>query len=408
MNKNSILFLFLIPLIFLGLVACQSNGRETNKITTVEKTDSCSLDASHSYEVFIPALKKSPRNLPLLVVIDPHGNGKLAIQQFKEAASAYPAVVVASNLIQNNDAYYISELQELIADAREKYPVGKVTYLSGFSGGARMALSYATAHAVDGVLACGAFAEQEQLAALQGKVMAISGMDDFNFIEAAQFVLNPEKMPSNVFVELTHASHAWPSKELLTNAFGFFQLSETARIGHAKLKEAIKQYTKKQLARIDSFKLQGDVLQAYLVARNMAMISEFEKAGDFTSVANDLRKSKAYAQQNTHILSSIQLEMKVRNAFLKAFGEKDAGWWKKEITSLNDKITSESDAIKRAAYQRIKGFLGIVCYSNCNRYAVQNNLVKLEETLVVYRLIEPENKDMMNFARVLDQLKAQP
>lgn len=58
-----------------------------------------------------------------------------------------------------------------------------------------------------------------------------------------------------------------------------------------------------------------------------------------------------------------------------------------------------------SAYKRIKGFLGIFCYSMCGRFTEEKNVANLEKVLVVYRMAEPKNPDVQLFSKKLEQLK---
>ncbi|HKJ41211.1 MAG TPA: hypothetical protein VKA27_03915, partial [Sunxiuqinia sp.] len=348
---------------------------------------------------------KSDHDLPLLVAIDPHGSGQTAVDHLKEAASNYPAVLVASNLIKNNDGQYMQELDELIATARKRYPVGNRIYLAGFSGGARMVLGYAATHAVNGVIASGAFARSDELSAIKCPVMGLIGMDDFNFMETVQFLLNPSSQPSNAHIELTQASHAWPPKNRLTNAFGWFQLSNQADDRFSE--KQVKQFVTAQKARIDSLIDGGDLLQAACISRNMASEETFERPGSFHSITNDIIKKAAYKQQLAQLTESLRFEMKMRQQYGKALLEKPRDWWKKELAALHEKMNSEPNEMMRMAYQRISGFIGIVCYSYAGQFAARKDTSHLRQILMVYRLAEPDNPDLKHYREVLAQLKSQ-
>jgi len=152
-----VLSLLVILLLCNGMGSCGNASSNTATILAVQCSDHCISDTSNSYEVFVPERKKADKSLPLLVILDPHGNGKSALQKFRMATERYPAVLVASNLVKNNLADYDEVIQELIDDVRGKYPIGKVVFISGFSGGARMAIGYAMNHSVNGLLLCCAF-----------------------------------------------------------------------------------------------------------------------------------------------------------------------------------------------------------------------------------------------------------
>lgn len=397
--------LLLLPVFCWASVSCQSKEKTSDLKPVIDQVVTCKSNQLHSYQVFIPSVEKSCKNLPLLVVIDPHGDGKLAVSQFRDAAQKYPAVIVGSNLIKNNDAAYIQELEELVSDARNRFPVGETLFVGGFSGGARMSISYAANHRVDGVIACGALAQPNQIAAVNCPLMAILGMDDFNFSEAAQFILNPLQMPANLLVEITNASHSWPEKSLLAQVFGYMQLSASNAFCICDKEEMIKIYLEGQKIRIDSLVGGNKTIEATMVARNLSHSEQFEKSCSFALLFKKLVQSETCKAQMNKLLSSIKFEMKVREDYYNALLQKDSVWWKNEVDGLNSKIETEPNVYTQMAYKRIKGFLGIVCYSLCNQFLRSNDVSRLEQVLTIYRILEPANPDMLNFAEAVQNLK---
>jgi len=405
MPANIAKLVLLVSVLCWGFYSCQSTGNTKKKTEEVEIVDSCRSNPQHTYSVFIPAIEKNCTNLPLLVVIDSHGDGKLAVSEFKDAATKYPAVVVGSNLIRNNDATYIKELEELIADVKSRYPVGKTIFMEGFSGGARMSIGYAATHQVNGVIACGALAQPEQIKTLPCPLMAIIGMDDFNFIEAAPFIINPSQSPSNLSIEITEASHSWPKKTVLTQAFGYFQLSASNSENCMAHERLIKAYVKEQQLRIVSMNTAREQLQAVLIAKNLSRSPVFEREVAFSSISEKLMKNESFALQQNELMKSIRFELGAREAYYNAMLQKDSTWWHKEINTLNSKIESEPDIYTQMAYRRIKRFLGIMCYSLSTQYIRNSDVSHLEQILAIYRMTEPNNADMINFSEVLKQLK---
>ena len=398
--------IFVSPLYLLSVLACivsgcHSSGKSTEKAVAVERTDTCASDPAHTYEVFIPAHKLSEGNLPLLVAIDPHGSGKTAMAHLEEAASEYPALLVASNLIQNNDPRYMQELDELIADVKHRYPVGDRTYLAGFSGGGRMVLGYAMNHSADGVITSGAFATSQQLSAIKCPVIGLIGMDDFNFLETVQYIFKPENLPASAHIELIKATHEWPEKNRLTNVFGWFRLADGSNRNGGQ--QQVRQYVREQQARIDSLAGAGDFIQAVCIARTMGSVSAYEKAGSFHSISTALTDKEAYKQQMSRLTESLQYEMKWRQIYGQALMEKDKAWWEKELRTLHEKMNSEPGDMMRMAYKRLSGFVGIACYSYARQFAAQKDVPHLEQILMVYRLAEPDNPDLKHFREELEK-----
>jgi len=343
-----------------------------------------------------------------MIVIDPHGDGKLAIKQFKEAANTYPMVLIASNGIKNNVSGYLQLIDELISDAKSKYPVGSTIYFGGFSGGARMALDYVLNRNADGVIACGALANHDLIKAINCRIMAIVGTDDFNFIESAQFIIHPETIPQNLAIITTNASHSWPESGLLTQATGYLRLSSGENKTCKDANLLLKTYLAKQTGKFNALSQAKDELNAMLLARNFSLSKIFDPQGSFRSRYEKLVKQDAFVQQRDNLTTNLQFEVSFRDQYYKALQEKDSVWWKNEIKELNLKISTEKNGQRNLVYHRIKGFLGVACYSICSRATTQKDQTMLEQVVPVYRLLEPENPDQLYYSAVLAHLDKNP
>jgi len=395
MNK---LILLLYSMLFCGLVSCSGAGKSNEIVQQVEKTDSCKLDVKNTYEVYVPKRGNSAEKLPLLVIIDSHGSGKFALDKFKRAAIQYPTILIASNLVKNGFEGYEEAIRTLIDDVRQKYPTGKTVFLTGFSGGARMVLGYAQSHPVNGLILCGALANADQINALHCPVLSISGMDDFNFMETAQYLFQEQSTPVNLKIELTNASHSWPDSLMLGNALGFLRFSgQTADIPSLS-KSQLTMYCQHQMTRINSLKQQGDLLKATLVARNMALTEPFNSDKTFETTYNGLKTDPEYIGQLNRLGKCLNFENSVRQPYLEDFQTKDVTWWKNEISTTNEKIKTEKDSYTRDMYRRIKGFWGIASYSLCKQAIQGQNAETLNKILSIYSLLEPENPDMFYFS----------
>lgn len=390
------LFLLLGSIVLCGLFACNQHGETRIVLPAFEKTDTCKQDPNHTYEVYIPERKISAEKLPLVIILDAHGSGKFALSKFKTGANQYPAVLVASNLVKNGLENYVESIQTLVKDAQQKYPVGESVFVSGFSGGARMAMGYALSHPVNGLIMCGALAGADQINALKCPVISISGMDDFNFVETAQYLFQKQSIPQNLKIELTSDSHSWPDSLMLSDALGFLLLSNQSTVIPAK--SQIKNYCQKQQARIDKLQMQGDFLKAALLARNLSTTDPFKNDKKFAFEYDQLETTAKYNSQLKKLEKNLSLEMSVRKPYLEALTAKDSLWWKSEIHSMNEKLSSEQDPFTVDMYHRIKAFWGIACYSLCNQEVQDKNQEQLAKILSVYRMLEPENPDMFYFS----------
>lgn len=385
-------------MLFCGLVSCNGAGKTNETVKAVVKTDSCKTDLKNTYEVYIPKRNNAVDKLPLLVILDAHGNGKYALDKFKQGANQYPTVLIASNVIKNGLEDYEGAISILMEDVRQKYPVGDKIFITGFSGGARMALGYALTHTVNGLILCGALANPNQMNSLHCPVISISGMDDFNFMETAQYLFQEQTIPGNLKIELTNSSHSWPDSLTLTNAVGFLRFTiQSADI--LSLSEAqLTLYRRNQLARINSLKKNGDLLKATLVARNMALTEPFNSDKAFGSTYNALKAEPDYINSLNRLGKCLNYETGVRQKYIDAFQSKDTQWWKNEISTTDNKIKKEQDSYTVDMYRRIKGFWGIACYTFCKQAIKEQNAETLNKILSIYRILEPQNSDMLYFS----------
>lgn len=380
------------------MVSCNQTNVSNEYINAIEKTDFCRLDSSNNYEVYIPKRISSNKKLPLLVIIDAHGSGKFAIDKFKHGANNYPVILVASNLIKNGYANYERAITTLIEDVREKYPVSEMLFMTGFSGGARMTLGYALNHRLNGLILCGALANADQINKARCPVISISGMDDFNFIETAQYLFKEELIPRNLNIELINASHNWPDSTILTNALGFLFLSSQAGNSPPPAKSEISEYCEDHETRIDTLKKHGDFLKAAMVARNMSQNAPFSSYKTFTSSYKDLKVNSGYINQLNLLRKCLEYEMEARQPYLDAFINRDSLWWQNEIHTLESKMQSENNPYRNDMYKRIKGFLGIACYSLGNKAIKEHNGEMLNKIVPIYRMLEPENPYVLYFS----------
>ena len=103
--------------------------------------------------------------------------------------------------------------------------------------------------------------------------------------------------------------------------------------------------------------------------------------------------------------SYLQKELKLKQAYVSKLTDPDTIWWKKEIQSLNQNLLSCPDPVQEDFYNRIKGFIGIILYSQINSI-LQNDQItdELVKLLVIYELAEPESPDLTGFKARISEL----
>ncbi len=385
---------FLLPGI---LITCNSSS--LNKTGALLEVQSCLNDPSNKYVTYIPSHSEECKAMPLIIILDPHGAGSFAIKHFLYTSENYQCMLAASNLVKNNFEGFMPAIESLIADVRKKYPVGPEVFIAGFSGGARMALTYAQNHKVDGVMASGALSTPEQIASIHATIFASAGLADFNFPEVATYIFDETHKPSNLRLEIVGDIHEWPDSMNIYRAMGSVIFSDNRMENNCFQKKiAIKTFAASNKALVDSLYKSNLLINTRLVCENLLVIPNLPEKKFFEEMLESVNKDTKLQSELIRLRKSLEFEYKVREAYYSAFNSQDSTWWKNEIEALNYKISNADDVYMKYAYRRIKAFLGIVCYSVTNNALRTDNLVTVAKTLEIYKLVEPNNPDMYYFS----------
>ena len=134
----------------------------------------------------------------------------------------------------------------------------------------------------------------------------------------------------------------------------------------------------------------------------MTTIGLSDQHDSFVSTYNRLRNTDGYRHQLNKLKTNLDLELKIRQPYYEALQQKDTLWWKNEIKSLKEKINTEQDPFKKDRDLRIKGFLGIACYTISKHLVQEHDIKGLPRVLTIYKMLEPENPDMYYFSAFPD------
>lgn len=114
------------------------------------RSEQCAADTVNKYHILLPANPGRGQKLPLVIALDVHGDGRLAVTKFQQAVQFFHCIVAGSDLIKNNFPGYETAIVQLILDIENKYPVEmQRIIIAGFSGGARMAYYFALEADID-------------------------------------------------------------------------------------------------------------------------------------------------------------------------------------------------------------------------------------------------------------------
>lgn len=157
----------------------------------------------------------------------------------------------------------------------------------------------------------------------------------------------------------------------------------------------------RQVNRLKYFIASEQYIEGYMLSQNLAFSGTFNNNQNLLNFYESSNYDDELNKQLNDLRESIRFELQERQVYYSAFFTRDLSWWQEELKQLNQKIENSDDLYESFAYQRIKAFLGITCYSLTSKSFRTDDLEAAEKLIPVYALIEPENADMYYFSALL-------
>jgi len=371
--------------------ACTSQSDIPTKVKYQNiKIETCNADTLNIYHILAPETEKTEQKFPLIIVLDPHGSGLYAVQNFQPAVSLFPCLIVGSDLIKNNFPDFENAILQLIQDVEMKYPVDEQNIiLAGFSGGARMAYYFSVKYRVKGLIMCGAGPGKQKPSC---PVFMIAGMGDFNFAEqyVRPDIASFDKLQrTNSFF---HGAHEWPEENQLADAL-LFLLRDSKN-----MEKLCDKRSSDLLQSADSLTKNEDYLMAWQALEKAAKISGNKSLKKKAlKHGNNMLKSEDFQKALRTLENDLRREQEIQHTCIQAMSTKNFSWWKDELSKLNQKLNNSSGT-EADHFLRIKGFIGILFYSQINNLIHSDpDNSSLETLLKSYAFAEPENPDPYYF-----------
>ncbi len=383
--------LLIIILIFFAL-SC-NNRAKTNSASSIEKRDTARKTYPQNYIVKQGKDKKKSKNI-LIVAIDPHADGKLAVSKFDKVLQKYNCTVIGLTNVKNDQYNFITQINNDIKAAKNNLNLDvKKLFIAGFSGGARMAYMFATSHTneVSGILMCGAGTNQKQT--FPFPVAMIIGTKDFNFIEQYYSPYSMRVLNDNLLTIAFKGIHQWPSDDLILDAISFLFSKNNLNTDsvYIDLLKKARKYTKSKDYFL-AFKYYEAAIKTCNNPEKKQIHSEFDK----------LLSNNDFNNYSVNFEKNLNIEIDRNNNLVKAIDDKDLQWWTHVIMMI-DGSTKNKNEIIADSYSRTKAFLGILMFSACSREINNQYSTKIDKYLKIYELIEPKNDDLKKFKAIRKQ-----
>lgn len=337
-----------------------------------------------------------------LILFDPKAKGSLPVEKYRKSAARFGFILIGSNNVKNGMQTEQSTdiARTLIGEVQIRFhlPPSRI-FLGGFSGGARMAgAAVAVLHQVPGLIVCSAGLPQQGRELSQScLVAAIGGEADANYPEVffQHDILERNHHPNLLLT--FNGTHEWPPEETFSQAMIWLLVQY-----HLASETAINDVHRDFLKKIASAKAKDNLVEEY----ELTMLERNLFAG--MSMADTIRLA-ALAHHNKvidherHFRQYLEGGEKLKEQYANAMLTNDDTWWRKEITKLKNEKTT--DPTEYNMNKRILGYLGLAVYSYCGQALSSRRDDVAEKTLSLYRMIEPQNADMLYFSAIFEMHK---
>ncbi|MDO9254355.1 MAG: hypothetical protein Q7U54_02495 [Bacteroidales bacterium] len=389
-------------LLLMTSVSCASG--QQNKIQEFENSKNypsvaCTSDTNTTYALVLPPQYDKGKPSPLLILFDPGGSGLLPVNHFSSEAGKNGFIIAGSNNSKNGIDFEQTTaiFRKMLADISQRFNIEKkAIYVSGFSGGSRVAGAVAITEAgIAGVVGCGAgLPAINRNPAGPFSYLAVVGNKDFNYSEIRQLDAMLESARYQHHLLVFDGIHQWPPKELLPDIFTWLRFDAMRQQAIPADRNEIDQFIEK------NDKIAGELsTDAQLPVKQAVYIKMLHYLQGLTDVAplqaeiTRLSSEKEIIAYQKQQQKRLDLEQELQQKYSLELNLKNVEWWKDEAVQLQSLTQQSRKPEVNQVYQRVLAFLSMNCYMYSNDAFKRGNLVSAAKYIEIYQLVDPTNTE---------------
>jgi len=270
----------------------------------------CAGDAAQSYALYLPSTYSASRPWSLLLAFHPAARGRAMVETYRAAAEQYGYIVAGSNTSRNGPwSVSGASVQAMSADLGRRFAIdAERLYLTGMSGGARVAMQVALGkNKIAGVIASSAgYPDSQPRSSVPFAVFGTAGTEDFNYIEMRRL---DSALTSPHRLAVFNGGHTLPPAEVALDAIEWLEL-QAMKAGRRERDDAvIDRLLEKRRRLIDASTSQADTVHLL-----DALVADFAGLRDVSAAAarvKDLSRQpdvkKALARERADVASEARL-----------------------------------------------------------------------------------------------------
>lgn len=393
---------------FFFLYICFGFGFSIQSQTVFEKGmvhDSIPISGTNdeTFALYLPEKHKESELSSIVFIFEPGARASIGILPFIEASEKYGHIIVCSNNSRNRPYERNFDIaNNLFKHIFTNFNIKQdEMYLSGFSGGSRLACAVASlTDKFVGVIACGAgfsYSQEHMPSTQDYAYVGLCGDRDMNYKEMLKNKDYLKLMKFNSTLITYNGDHSWPSSEQISRAFDWLRIQKIKK-NPAESEEILTLY-QSGYNRIEEFKTNGELL--YASEQYERLLKSYKGLVSLDSLAKQNRKlltSKSYKKQLASHDNVLKMEMKLADKLtaqitsdFKTPNKTNFGWWKKELDKLNALNEKKDVEIQKMVY-RLKFELFARVYSRKNALLSNSNEEQVAHIDRFLNLIYPKTE----------------
>ena len=319
----------------------------------------CAADPSQSYALYLPSTYSTNRQWGLLIGFHPGGRGRAIVEKYKAAAEQYGYVVAASNNSRNGPwEVSVAAVKALVPDLGTRFAVDpQRVYLTGHSGGARVAMHVALANkSIAGVIASsGGYPDSQPRSKVSFAVFGTAGIDDFNYIELRML---DRKLTSPHRLAIFPGGHTLPPDDVALEAVEWMEI-QAMQAGRRPRDEALidRLLEKRRTRIVASTGVEAVHLLEGLVAdfKGLRDISTEEKRAKDLSKEPEVRKALARERADDDREAELIGELVALEAALADAQRRteSLGTLRAHLTKLAQQANASEESVERSRARRL-------------------------------------------------------
>ncbi|UII34327.1 hypothetical protein LVD17_10955 [Fulvivirga ulvae] len=404
-----LLCIFIIIILQLKVVNTYAQGYPKGQVTD---TVWCAHDSTQTYSLYLPSYYDPQHQWPVIIIFEPAARGELPVSKFKPGAEELGYILVGSNNSRNGSWEVAFDAADaMFLDVFNKFSIDpERVYVSGFSGGSRIATSVAVITGrIAGVIACGAgypnVSQYQPSAKSKFVYCALVGNQDMNYQEHLKVAddLNEKGITNNLITFPN--GHQWPPASFLKESLYWLEFQAYKKKMKTSPFFSIKKAFHLVKNRADSIYQVHDMVEALRVYRSLE--ENFRGHFDLMEVNQlilSIEENKDYKKQQRNSEKTSDLEMEYRFVIGEAFTEliftrfktgndstlKNMDWWKNEIDGFK-RLSQKKDIYKSNMALRILNMIWARSAETSFTYAARQDYELAIILNEIWLYVEPES-----------------